>query len=789
MVNSGASTFLAHSKNDEGNGVAELLRDHLLFVAERTAEFSAVFDAEQQGHAAGLLHDLGKYGARFFRHLEDPSERAGDHWSAGAVLLAALSPRFGLIPALAVAGHHAGLTEIPLDTRAFCRAILDGLKNRSGDFTESDRALLWQRFEKDGLRLHKITRGLVPQGEGHFAADMLDVRMLFSALVDADFLETEAHFNGDAEIPRRPRPDGPTFDVDRAIAALNRHLDRVRRLFRHSPMASSRDNLFEQCVEAASRSTGPFSLSAPTGAAKTLAMIAFALHHARAHNLRRVVLVIPFLNIIEQTAQVYRSIFSPENGFDAHTVIEHHSLADSGDWDTSGRSGDEYETLSRLLAENWDAPIVLTTSVQFFESLMAARPARCRKLHRLARSVVLFDEVQTLPVKLAVATLAALSRLTDPDGPFRSTVVFATATQPAFDALDGRVRREFASFGWRPAEIAADPQRLYTTASDRVHVSWRYHEPIDLELLAQELMRHERMLCIVNLKRHATQLATTLAEHNVEGLTHLSTNMCPAHRTAVLDMVRRRLADQLPVRLVATQCVEAGVDIDFPVVYRALAPLEAIAQAAGRCNRHGQNVTGRVTVFKPQDDRGLYPPGYKEAVMATETFLNAKAMDGPLDDTEILNSPKALRDYFRQLYDLSGRTATEREDERELLDEIRAGNFAEVARLYRLIKQDSINVLVPYDADVFNDLKRQIAEAERLKPALIRDWIRRATAHAVSLIRPDSNGPLWNHLEPVPFSRRHPLENYEANWFFALSGLEYDRLTGLSPPDDNLLIL
>ena len=779
MADSGATTFLAHSNNDEGSGVAEPLRDHLQFVAERAAEFAAIFDAEQQGYAAGLLHDLGKYGDRFLRRLQGLIERAGDHWSAGAAILAALSPRLGIFPALAVLGHHTGLTEIPLDARAFCRTILDGFKNRPEDFTETNRALLHQRLEGDGIQIGKITQGLVPQGEGCFAADMLDVRMLFSALVDADFLETEAHFNGDAQTPRRPRSDGPRLDVDRAIDALDRHLVGVRGKFRDAPMTDSREMLFEYCVEAASRATGPFSLSAPTGSGKTLAMLAFALHHAREHNLRRVVLVMPFLNIIEQTAHIYRSIFSAENGFDPHTVIEHHSLGDSGDRDTTGRTSDEDQALPRLLAENWDAPIVLTTSVQFFESLMAAKTSRCRKLHRLARSVILFDEVQTLPVKLAVATLATLSRLADPDGPFRSTVVFATATQPAFDALDGRVRSEFAPFGWQPPEIVADPQRLFAAAAGRVQVSWRYQEPIDLDLLARELMGHDRMLCIVNLKRHATQLAKTLDEHNVEGLAHLSTNMCPAHRTAVLEAVHRRMADQLPVRLVATQCVEAGVDIDFPVVYRALAPLEAIAQAAGRCNRHGQDATGTVTVFKPQDDRGLYPPGYKEAVMATETFLT-KAIDGPLGDTEILNDPKALRDYFQQLYDLSGRTSTERDDERELLDEIRAGNFAEVARLYRLIKQDSINVLVPYDARISDDLKRQIVEADRLKPALIRDWIRQATPHAVSLIRPDGDAPLWNHLEPVPFRRRTPLENHEASWFFALRGLEYDRLTGIS---------
>lgn len=787
MSDSTTPLFLAHSENDEGNGIAEPLRDHLEFVAERAAEFATAFGAEQQAHAAGLLHDLGKYSEQFLRRLSAPhQERGRDHWSAGALIATQIPDGLGHFPSLAIAGHHAGLADLVENTR-LSKEIARSFRDDPNRFTDSDMRALQDRFFFDGFRWPDITTGL--KSTDFVAADMLDVRMLFSALVDADFLETEAHFNGDAQTPRRTRSVGPRLDVDRAIAVLNHYLDGVRGRFRDAPMTGSRETLLLHCVEAASRSTGPFSLSAPTGSGKTLAMLAFALHHARKHNLRRLVLVMPFLNIIEQTARVYRSIFSTENGFDPHTVIEHHSLADSGDRESVRQTSDEDEALPLLLAENWDAPIVLTTSVQFFESLMAARPSRCRKLHRLARSVVLFDEVQTLPVKLAIATLATLSRLADPDGPYRSTVVFATATQPAFDALDGRVRSEFASFGWQPPEIVADPQRLYAASAGRVQVSWRYQEPIDLDVLAQELISHDRMLCIVNLKRHAIQLAKTLVEHEADGLAHLSTNMCPAHRTAALQVVHRRLADQLPVRLVATQCVEAGVDIDFPVVYRALAPLEAIAQAAGRCNRHGNEATGKMLVFKPKDDRGLYPPGYKEAVMATETFLNAKAHRGPLDDTEILNSPKALRNYFQQLYDLSGRTSTERDDERELLDEIRAGNFAEVAKLYRLIKQDSINVLVPYDADIFNDLKRQIVDADRLKPALIRDWIRQATPHGVSLIRPDGDAPLWNHLEPVPFRRRSPLENHEASWFFALSGLKYDGTTGVSLPEDNLLIL
>ena len=444
--------------------------------------------------------------------------------------------------------------------------------------------------------------------------------------------------------------------------------------------------------------------------------------------------------------------------------------------------------LSRLLAENWDAPIILTTSVQLLESLMAAKPSRCRKLHRLAGSVILFDEVQTIPIKLAVPTLATLSRLAEAEGPYRSSIVFATATQPAFDSLDERVR-PFAAQGWSPTDIIADSQSLYSASAGRVQLTWCHQDAVSLDELAIELAGIDRVLCILNLKRHATALAKALAEECVDGLLHLSTNMCPAHRMEVLRQVNARLDRGVPIRLVATQCVEAGVDLDFPVVYRALAPLEAIAQAAGRCNRHGRGTVGQVVVFKPEDNRGIYPPGYREAADATEIFLNRLALDTDLGSTEIINSPEVLRSYFRSLYDLTGRATGERPDESELLGAIRAGDFEKTSKLYRLINQDTINVVVPYDEVAFNQLNLELFEADRLTTDLIREWRRKATVHAVSLFRPKADAPIWNHLTPVQFSRRRQVDNDEADWFFALPGLEYDTLSGICDPGDNLMIL
>lgn len=770
--------FFAHSQNDAGTGVPETLLDHLRLVADTAAKFASAFDVEDQACAAGLCHDLGKYADQFQKRLRDPNERSRDHWTAGAALLISLFGQRGLIPALAVAAHHTGLGQFPSRAKEFGADVAAALKAEPGQFTETKLRILWERFTQDGFQQPSFSDGLVPSGS--FAADMLDVRMFFSALVDADFLETEAHFEGDAQTPRRPRPPGPALDIPRAVAAFDSYVVEIRRQFAHAPMAASREVLLRACIDAAAGSQGLFSLSAPTGSGKTLAMLAFALHHALKHGLRRIVLVMPFLNIIEQAAAIYYHIFSEENGFSPNTVLEHHSLAghhDDSTVDVSANQDDSRPT-ARLLAENWDAPVILTTSVQLLQSLMANRPGRCRKLHRLARSVILFDEVQTLPLGLAVATLATLSRLADPSGPYRSTVLFATATQPAFHVLDERVCKEFASSGWRPREMVPDAEALFAEASGRVHVCWRHTLPIGFDELAEELMKHEQVLAIVNLKRHAVQLATALRERGATALLHLSTNMCPAHRTKVLRRVNKRLRGGRPIRLVSTQCVEAGVDLDFPVVYRALAPLEAVAQAAGRCNRHGSRPTGSVVVFKPRDDRSLYPPGYRQAVNATEVFLAGLAGGGSLDDIEIINHPERLQAYFRQFYSLAGRETTEGADERELLEAIRAGDFAEVARLYRLIREDAINVLVPYDEAAFEQLCAELAPRGKRPPGFAADWFRRAVPYAVSLFRPPAHAELWNLLEPVQFGRR-PLENYEADWFTALPGLGYDPLFGL----------
>jgi CRISPR-associated endonuclease/helicase Cas3 len=776
--------YWGHSENGNGRGVRERLCTHIRAVSERASGFAAEFGAGEQARLGGLLHDLGKYADQFTRRIEDPNEAGRDHASVGAFVAAGCYGSLGAAPALAIEGHHTGLTELPW-LESVDRRIATAMISNGEAYTSTEVPMLLDHFRSDGFDLPEVRAGLTPVGDFP-AADMLDVRMLFSALVDADFLATEEHFAGDAVTPRRPRPEGPSLDAAKALKAVKSRLKLLRSEgAADAEVQSMRDTLAKACLEAGDWPQGVFTLSAPTGSGKTLAMLAFALRHAVRHGLRRIVLVMPFLNIIEQTATIYRSLFGREQGFPDHFVIEDHSNVHppSEARASAADSRDERERLSRLLAENWDAPMVLTTSVQCLESLMANRPSACRKLHRLARSAILLDEVQTLPPHLAVPTLATLSRLCER---FETSVLFATATQPAFDHLHEQVAR-LSVRGWKPREIAAPiHKRDFAIAAKRISVQWRTDEPVPWNTLVDQLAEHRQVLCIVNLKRHAKLLAELLATRGARALYHLSTNMCPAHRADVLRCVQLALRSDCLVRLVATQCVEAGVDLDFPVVYRALAPLEAIAQAGGRCNRHGvQPKPGIVRVFLPEaEGKALCPPGaYQQAADATRTFLRSLAHSADeLDHIEILNAPERLRAYYRQFYALTGAAAMPR----ELHNALEAGDFAEVARHYRLIDAATINILVPYEAQSFHRLRDQIESTSPLTPAFIRDWIHRARLHAVTPYRPRPGAPIWSHVSPVQFSRRQ-VDNNQAEWFVALPGLSYSPLLGLEDPDEVLI--
>jgi CRISPR-associated helicase Cas3/CRISPR-associated endonuclease Cas3-HD len=769
--------YFAHSDNAAQSG-KEPLATHLSRVSKLAAEYAAAAGGQELARVTGLLHDLGKYGDLFQQRLRQEVRRV-DHSTPGA--LAALRYKAaGIAPALAIQGHHGGLrVASPEALRSLMESGQAEVSAEGRRLSEPDLGLLLTRLRHDGLELPATDNLSAPDPSPLTApsvAAMLDVRMLFSALVDADFVATEAHFTG------HQRPAGPPLKPEQALSSLRAHLETLPTGSPASPgVLSLRADLLEACLNAADRSPGLFTLTAPTGAGKTLSMLAFALLHAVKHDLRRIVVVIPYLSIIEQTVRVYREALASWCGADSQLyVLEDHSLAgtqakpdqQAGDDDPE----DEAQKLRDMLSENWDAPLVVTTSVQFLESLFAHRPAPCRKLHRLAQSVILFDEVQTIPENLVVPTLAALGRLAERYG---SSVVFSTATQPAFRRLDQQVRR-FSSCGWEPTEIAPEGLQLFERAR-RITVRWPQKDtsPLPWEQLAQELAACPQVLCVVNLKRHAAKLLDRLTAVETAGLFHLSTSMCPAHRQNVLARVANRPEGE-PCRLISTQCVEAGVDVDFPVVYRAWGPLEALAQAAGRCNRNGNAERGEVRVFFPESEPGrrLYPDvAYGQAADVAQQLFREYGEAG-LD----LCLPEVFTRYYSRLYQLADPARFDYQRTQDaLVRALGARDFAEVARLYQVIKQDAINVLVPYAQAPFPKL---VAEARQ--SGLTREWVQHARPYTVSLFRPRAKETVWSYLEPI----RVAYTGEEAeDWFIYLEAEHYDKRRGLKPPQaDNVLI-
>jgi len=755
--------FFAHSGN--AAGLWHRLRDHLMAVADLSEGLTANTPWAAEARLAGLLHDLGKYGDAFQRRLEG-KESGLDHWSAGAWL--ALREHCAAA-ALAIQGHHIGLQHLELqslgrlDPKQLTEHHPLGLHLTAASLDD-----LEARLAEDGLGLPEVEQPMLGRSLSSTVPGMLDVRCLFSALVDADFLDTEAHFQGD-RCGKRYRQPGQPLDAELALQAVMARIHQTRAATLAAPhVRTVRQSLLDACLDTAAHDPGLFTLTAPTGSGKTLAMLAFALTHAAKHRLERVVMVIPYLTITEQTACMYRSIFAADPRFGEHYVLEHHSLAGLGEeqqrQDNEGLENEasHAERRRRLLAENWDAPLIVTTSVQFLESLFSNRPAACRKLHRLQRAVILFDEAQTLPTALAVPTLAALSHLAKSWG---SSVVFATATQPAFGHLDVEVKKTGAP-GWQPREIVPDTESLFAPMK-RVEVRWGSPDsPLAWDDLAESLRGMSQALCIVNLKRHAKTLWERL---NDPAALHLSTNLCAAHRQAVLDEVRSGLATGKDVRLIATQCVEAGVDLDFPAVFRAWGPLDAILQAAGRCNREGRRAEpGQLQVFLPEGE-GYPPGGYAQAAQVAKMLyrrLGAAGMN--IDDPDFITA------YYRELYDLAGIERSQ--DAKSILEAVRAGSFPDVARAYRLIEQDAINVLVPYAPQhALYDQLREEADSR----GLTASWIRRARPLTVSLYRPRDDDPIWGALLPVPIAGWRSRKRND--WFIYSVAEDYHPQLGLSP--------
>jgi CRISPR-associated endonuclease/helicase Cas3 len=677
----------AHSRNDQGK--RHDLVEHLQAVADLASRFAAPFGASELAYYLGLWHDLGKFDPDFQAYLlqaETSNRRYGpDHKAAGVQM--ALRHDLGPL-ALLLQGHHGGLKN---------KQDLKRWLAKNADAT--DRAL--DRAQKSISSLFPDQ----PLSFPDYAMPQSDVRQLefflrflFSALVDADFLDTEQHFNAG-------RSEYRGSDV--TLAELWPRFQADQRRFDDTPDTSinrSRRKIYQACLEAATLPPGFFRLTVPTGGGKTRSGMAFALRHALAHGQRRVVVAVPFITITQQTANVYRDIF---NVVDDRTpaVLEHHS--GMPEFTKDPNTYDPQAVWARLAAENWDAPIIITTTVQFFESLFASNTSRCRKLHRLAKSVIILDEAQTLPAHLLDPILDGLLELCMHYG---STVVLSTATQPAFDAIP-----VFAELKAR--EIVPAPERHFR-ALKRVDYDWRIDEPLSWEDAAGLMGGTAQALAILNTKKDALALLDALGDPDA---IHLSTLLCGAHRTQVIAEVMRRLKASEPCRLVATQVVEAGVDLDFPLVLRAFGPLDSVIQAAGRANREGKLETGLVIIFEPAEG-GLPRGTYRRATQTTNTMLNI----GDLD----MNDPHSVQHYFRRLYQLEDTDRDQVQKKRRELD------YPEVARRFRMIKDDTVSVVIThYGTAEERQRVQSILDGLRAGAPPTRQRLRRLQPYTVSLWR------------------------------------------------------
>ena len=652
--------YYAHSREDLPQTEWQPLDEHLENVAGYAERFAGKIGAAAWGRILGVLHDLGKYRTEFQERIRGKGNRI-DHSVTGALWIlneGKTNKAYAKLLAYCIAGHHTGLPNGSSGTDDTC--LESRLKDKTITSTIPEGIDIpdpeTPRFVQTAMERKKTPYG--------FSA-MFFTRFLFSCLKDADCLDTERFIDKEKFIHRGDYPNLPElkskFDEYTSNNFPKNPTSKINKL---------RSDIHNECSEASRLTPGLFSLTVPTGGGKTLSSMAFALEHACRYGFERVIYVIPYTSIIEQTACVFKDIFGEDN------VIEHHCNY------APQRNEDDYRDvteLRRLLAtENWDAPIIVTTNVQFFESLFHNKTSRVRKIHNIARSVTIFDEAQMLPVPLLLPTLESIRELVNY---YNVSCVLCTATQPSLKSSDlvgglSDVR-----------EIVKQPENL-ENAFKRVETE--YIGSVKETELIEKVNSHSQVLCIVNTRNNARSLYSLL--DGDEDCYHLSALMCPAHRTRVLEKIKSRLHTHRPCRVISTQLIEAGVDIDFPVVYRAVAGLDSIVQSAGRCNREGGIPEGgRVYVYMPET--GIPRGVFKQPAQITETIVDQFP-------TNFLNGT-VIKQYFKELFWI--KSLAKSLDEKRILEDCKTGEakldlpFKDIASKYRIIEDIMEPIIIPYD--------------------------------------------------------------------------------------------
>ena len=703
-------TYYAHSREDLPEKEWQTLQNHLESVAELASNHSSKFNSADWGYIAGLWHDLGKGQDNFQKRLR------GEKISAPHAILGAKysysdqrkNNPSAIALALVIAGHHAGLhnwtsgentlypiLNIPHNNDDYLKNIPSNILGIT--FPTALPPILTQHSNTNDKKLNarRFT---------------FWVRMLYSSLVDADWLDTE-HFMD----PKKSSFRGNYETIQSLYKKLQEYYNKLYETMSQETLETvvnkARKSVLDDCIERADTPQGIFTLNAPTGCGKTLASMMFALKHAVHHNLDRIIIVLPYTSIISQNAKKYREIFGIRN------VIEHHT-----NMSFDGMNNVEEIDIQkhRLAEENWDAPVIVTTNVQFFESLHASKPGRCRKLHRIANSVVILDEVQSLPPDLLLPILDTLNEL---NRGYKCTIVLSSATQPAI------TKRTDIALGLEPStHIITNPKEISKKLS---RVKYHWPSPIskktNWEELTKDIIKHEQALIAVDRRHDAYMLSKIIEETSGNIPIHLSALMCPAHRDNKIEHIRSLLNNHKPCIVVATQLIEAGVDLDFPVVYRSLSGLDHIVQIAGRCNREGRLDHGDVYIFNPEKDP---PPGELGHGAEVVSTMLAQSPTGTLD----LFDPKVIENYFIRFY---GRP----EDQHGILKEAINYNFHEISAKFKMISDNSVSVVCPYGdgPNIIEEYKNMLKYGH-----LNRDIRRRIQRYIVQLYTYDMSSLVKN---------------------------------------------
>ena len=652
----------------------QLIKDHLNNTSELASKFAATFGAEDYAAQIGLAHDIGKYSKEFQKRIWENGPKI-DHSTAGAKEEINTNDwnLFGVAAASCIAGHHSGLLNVGsfFDDSCTTKSLRARINKNTPDY---------MNFRRD-IKLDKLPKrhsfnivGSSKIDSGMFSA-MFWTRMLFSCLVDADYLDTEIFMN--YGLSKRDAGDSLKILLDK----LNNYIKKKNWLNGESHINKLRSKILLDCIEKGKRfGNGAYTLTVPTGGGKTIDSLAFALNNAVAQNKNRIIYVVPYCSIIDQTVEVFSDILGTKN------VLAHYSNIDISEYDEN----DDTMYSKKLATENWNKPVIVTTAVQFFESLFACKTSQCRKLHNIVNTVVIFDEAQTIPQQYLKPCISSIIELINN---YKCSCVFCTATQPALNRFLDNIYINHALTNMRTSEICTDTDKLY---EEFKRVTYKYKGQISDDKIVEELMKQDQVLCIVSTRRHAYNLYKLMEG---EGNYHLSKNMIPKDIKKTLSIIRTRLKDGKICRVIATNLVEAGVDFDFKIVFRSKAGLDNIIQAGGRCNREGRYPVEEsiVYIFQPEEKYLAHLPDMIKRP--------AEITDVVTKDVEDMAEQWVVTKYFNNLFNNLDGGNIEISDGLDIkhinarINECQkfAFPFADISKDFKLIDDVTIAVLIPID--------------------------------------------------------------------------------------------